>query len=299
MTLTRLAGSRVAVVGLGLIGGSMGSALRREGVWVQGYDTDEAASDEAARLGLIDGRSRTLSSVLDGIDAVLLCTPVSTVLNLLPAVDRMTDPSALILDTGSVKAAVLKVMDALPGGARAVGGHPLAGKETSGPGAADPDLFRGRPFVLSPSPSTSPDSVGRAVELATAVGAIPRVMEARRHDEVLSRTSHLPQVLATALALGISQEDACYAGPGLRDMTRLAGSDPTMWRDILVLNGPRVVAEADRYIVRLQGLVAMIAASDAEGIERLLADGQLAGHALHGVPRPSAATPKPSVEYPA
>lgn len=291
MTLTRLAGSRVAVIGLGLIGGSMGLALRREGVWVQGYDTDEAASDEAARLGLIDGRSRTLSSALDGIDVVLLCTPVSSVLNLLPAVDRMTDPSALILDTGSVKAAVLEVMDALPGGARAVGGHPLAGKEESGPAAADPDLFRGRPFVLSPSSTTSPDTLGRAVELAGAVGAFPRVMEAQRHDEVLSRTSHLPQILATALALCVSPEDARYAGAGLRDMTRLAGSDPTMWRDILLLNGPCVVAEANRYIARLQELVAAIAAGDAQSIERLLEDGQQARHALHGAPKPSAGRP--------
>jgi prephenate dehydrogenase len=257
---------RVAVIGLGLIGGSLAGALRREGVWVQGYDVCQAVTDEASALGLIDSYANTLPGVLDGIDAVLLCTPAAATLTLLPAVDRMTPPSTLILDTGSVKAAVLDVMEALPGGARAIGGHPLAGRETSGPAAADPDLFRGRPS-----------------ELATAVGAIPRIMDAQQHDEVLARTSHLPQLLATALALCVADGDAACAGPALRDMTRLAGSDPIMWRDIVLLNAPRVVTEANRYIARLQGMVAAIAAGDIQEIERFLASGQQAGRALSGV----------------
>lgn len=274
---------RVAVVGLGLIGGSLAAASRRAGAWVQGYDSNGDVGHEAERLGLIDSRSDSLSSVLDGVDLVLLCVPVPAVLNLLPAVDRMTASSALILDTGSVKSAVLDVMEALPGAARAIGGHPLAGKETSGPAAANPDLFRGLPFVLSSSSLTSAETLDRAVEFVAAVGAIPRLMEADRHDEVLARTSHLPQVLASALALCVSGDDAGYAGPGLRDMTRLAGSDPAMWRDILLLNGPRVVTEATGYIARLQDLVTAIAAADGPGIERLLAAGQQSRRALYGV----------------
>jgi prephenate dehydrogenase len=274
---------RVAVIGLGLIGGSLAGALRREGVWVQGYDACQAVTDEASALGLVDSYAATLPEILDGIDAVLLCTPVAASLNLLPAVDRMTPPSTLILDTGSVKAAVLDVMEALPGGARAIGGHPLAGRETSGPAAADPDLFRGRPFVLAPSSVTSDETVNRASELAVAVGAIPRIMDAQQHDEVLARTSHLPQLLATALALCVADGDAACSGPALRDMTRLAGSDPIMWRDIFLLNAPGVVTEANQYIARLQGMVAAIAAGDIQEIERFLASGQQAGRALSGV----------------
>lgn len=274
---------RVAVVGLGLIGGSLAAACRHAGAWVQGYDSDEAVGHQAAGLGLIDARRDTLSAVVAGVDAVVLCVPVSAVLDLLPAVDRMTRQDTLVLDVGSVKAAVLDVMEALPGGANMLGGHPLTGKEVSGPAAADPDLFRGHPFVLSPSSLTSLDTLERGVKFVEVLGATPRIIDARWHDEVLARTSHLPQILATALALCVSEEDATYAGPGLRDMTRLAGSDPTMWRDILLLNGPRVVTEANGYIARLQELVSAIAARDVPEIERLLADGQQTGRALQGV----------------
>lgn len=273
---------RATVVGLGLIGGSLGAALRDAGVRVRGFDVDPSASSTAERRGLIDERSDDLGAAVAGADAVVLCTPVSATLELLPNVDRLTPLSAIILDAGSVKVPVVERLETLPGAARAVGGHPLAGKETSGPEAAEPGLFRGRSFILAPSSRTTSPTLRRASELVSILGAIPRVMPANTHDAVLARTSHLPQLLATVLALDVREDDRPYIGPGLRDMTRLAGSDPVMWRDILLFNSANVVDEANIYIARLQEIVAAVQAGDAQQVEHVLAAGQRAGRALRG-----------------
>jgi len=271
---------RVAVVGLGLIGGSMGAALRRQGRYVLGFDSDPAASELALRRGLVDALGGDLEAALDGVEAVILAVPVLASLDLVRRVDALAASGVLIVDTGSVKRPVVEVMELLPGAARALGGHPLAGKEESGPAAAAPDLFDGRPFFLVPSARTSRETVDRAEQLVRAVGARPVRMGAAEHDRLLARTSHLPQLVSTALAICQEGVEARLAGPGLRDMTRLARSDVRMWRDIFVSNRDNVAEAAHHFLRELEGMIGVVEAADEAALGLALERGRGAARRL-------------------
>jgi prephenate dehydrogenase len=271
---------RVAIVGLGLIGGSIGAALRRTGARVHGFDTSPQTRDLAVELGLIDQAHDSLPAALDGAQVVILAVPVQAIVDLLPTVDAVSKSDALILDTGSVKRPVVEVMATLAWSDRAIGGHPIAGRERSGPEAADPELFRGRPFVLTPSVHTSALTRARAERLARSLGALPGVLSAEEHDHTLARTSHLPQLLSTALALFTKPGDELLSGSGLRDMTRLAASDTIMWRDILLTNGDNVVRAAREYIDQFEYLVGMVDGGDPADLELTLDQGRMAADSL-------------------
>jgi len=274
---------RVAIVGLGLVGGSIAGALRRRGSHILGIDRDPAARRVAADRGLIDRGSASLQKLPPDIEAVILAVPVLSILQLLETVDALAPPDALLIDTGSVKAPVVELMAKLPGAGRAVGGHPIAGKAESGAAAADPDLFCHRPFVIVPSDRTDAAAMDAARLLIGALDAIPEVMDAASHDEVLARTSHLPQMVASALALSLDPGDERVAGPGLRDMTRLAGSDVRVWRDIFLANRHNVKAAADNFIGQLEELVRVVGDGEAEHIETLMEQGREASTVLREV----------------
>lgn len=270
----------VGIVGLGLIGGSMGLALRGKGILVRGLDVSPAHRQIARNLGIVDEAVETLTELTRQVDVVILAVPVKAILQLLPQVARAAPSDALILDTGSVKAPVSRMMATLPGSGRCAGGHPIAGRERSGPDAADADLFRGRAFVLTPHVGSEPRFVERARQLVETLGALPILLDASRHDDIVSRTSHLPQLLSTALALSLVPADLQLSGSGLKDMTRLARSDPGMWRDILVLNRANVVPAIRQYITLLEGFLQSIELGEASKIEARLRD---AAHACHCV----------------
>jgi prephenate dehydrogenase len=265
---------RVAIVGLGLVGGSIAGALRRGGSHVLGIDRDRGALQVAADRGLIDRGSDALQELQPDMQVVILAVPVLSILQLLETVDALAPPEALLIDTGSVKAPVVELMAKLPGARRAVGGHPIAGKAESGAAAADPDLFCRRPFVIVPSDRTDSAALDAARLLIGALDAIPEVMEADAHDRVLARTSHLPQMVASALALSLDPGDERVAGPGLRDMTRLAGSDVRVWRDIFLANRHNVMAAADVFIGQLEQLVRVVGDGEAERIETVMERGR-------------------------
>jgi prephenate dehydrogenase len=274
---------RVAIVGLGLVGGSIASALRRQGCHVLGIDRDRSAVGVASDRGLIDRGSTALEELPPNIQAVILAVPVLSILQLLEKVDALAPPGALLIDTGSVKAPVVEVMVRLPGARRAVGGHPIAGKAESGAGAADPALFRRRPFVIVPSDQTDSAAMDAARLLIGLLDAIPEVMDAATHDRVLARTSHLPQMVASALALSLDPGDERVAGPGLQDMTRLAGSDVKVWRDIFLANRQNVLAAADVFIGQLEHLVRVVGDGEAERIESAMEQGRTASALLREV----------------
>lgn len=265
----------VGIVGLGLIGGSLGGALRRQGVTVTGFDAREDACRIAQERGLIDATASTIEGVA-GQDLVMLAMPVSAIVDLLPVVDASTGGETIIMDAGSVKRPVIEIMQALEHASRAIGGHPLAGKERVGAVHADADLFTGRPFILTPSVETSESTINRARELAVAIGARPLLMDPEEHDRVVARTSHLPQLLSTVLALQTGGDAQGIFGPGLTSMTRLAGSDPAMWREILLMNRDHVSAAARELIDQLQEVLRMIESGDARGIEKTLQAGRIA-----------------------
>jgi prephenate dehydrogenase len=260
----------VAVIGLGLIGGSIAASLRRQGASVRGWDRSGSAATIAERRGLVDQIAGNIRAAVNGAGAVILATPVGAIIELLPDVDRAAPDDALILDTGSVKAAVVDVMASLPGAHRAVGGHPLAGSERSGPEAADPDLLRGQPFILCPSDKTGEPALAAARSLISALGMHPVSLPADKHDRILARTSHLPQFLATALALTLRAGDRELGGSALRDMTRLAASDPTMWRDIASTNRTFILDAIGRYQTALTEIAALISAGDLSGLDTVM-----------------------------
>lgn len=247
---------KLTLVGCGLIGGSLGAAVRTAGFTgrVIGCDRPEVL-DKALRLGAIDEAAPSLESGLADADVVVLATPISAILSLLPVAARHAPGSALITDTGSTKAEIARVAQTLWGstaGERCLPGHPISGKERSGVEQADPYLFRGSRWVFTPiAENSSASNAGTPclsvrqqewIEIIGRIGAEPLWMRPEEHDHALAFTSHLPQLLSTALANTVLTERRTDSAPywphggGLRDMTRLAKSDPLVWRDILASN---------------------------------------------------------------
>lgn len=276
---------RVAVIGLGLIGGSLAAALRRSGCRVHGFDVSSATVRRAVERELVDEGHQSLASAVGGTNIVLLAAPVSAIVALLPEVETHSPDDALILDTGSVKQPVVEAMTRLRAPNRAVGGHPLAGKEISGPDAAAATLFEDHTFVLTPSALTSEGALSRAARLVRSLGSRPVLISPEVHDRVLARTSHLPQLASTALAISLQEGDVRLAGPALADMTRLARSDESMWRDILLSNRENVLAALDDYRDRLDDLAATVRARDGAGLARLFGRGREAAADLVGSAR--------------
>ncbi|HEX8361564.1 MAG TPA: prephenate dehydrogenase/arogenate dehydrogenase family protein [Longimicrobium sp.] len=262
---------RAAVIGLGLIGGSVARDLAARGVHVLGFDRDPATVAEALRDG---GIHEALTADPDA-DLVIVAVPVSAA----PAVLRSLGPrlraAPLITDVGSTKQSIIRAAEDAGIGARFVGSHPLAGDHRSGWSASRGGLFDGARVFLSPAPSTAADTLKAAHALWRDLGAHTEVMDAAEHDRRLASISHLPQALATALASllaaqGIGRADL---GPGARDMTRLAGSSPEMWAAIAADNAHYLSAAVGAMEERLGELKDALARRDAEWLRRYFADG--------------------------
>lgn len=263
--------TRAAILGLGLMGGSLGLALRSGGIaaHVVGYDATAGVAERARERGAVDEAVASVGSAVTGADVVVLATPVLAERELLRALASHVGPDALVTDLGSAKARVVAwAAELLTDPSRFIGGHPMAGSERSGIDAADGDLFRGAVWCLTPSDDTRPDALARLEEMIGRLGATPQVFDAERHDRLVAGASHLPLVVAAALvrALGTSadwDELGRLAAGGFRDTTRLASGDTTMARDICLSNGPAVVGWLDAYIGELARLRDRIAAGDA------------------------------------
>jgi prephenate dehydrogenase len=248
---------RITIVGVGLIGGSLGLAIKRTfpSTVIVGVDKP-AVLKSAHKKGAIDHSERNLRNSVSSTDLVVLCTPVSTILKQMSRIARYCSPGAVVTDTGSVKSAILKKAKREFAG-NFIGGHPMAGKERSGIAGAEPGLFRHAAWVLSPAPDTKESQIHRLRSFLKAIGARVVVMDAGKHDVAVSILSHVPQLLSVALmnTAGIrARKSLRMSGGGFRDMTRLAASEPAMWRDILSFNKSEVrrslrllTAELQRY----------------------------------------------------
>ncbi|MFQ5745708.1 MAG: chorismate mutase [Gemmatimonadota bacterium] len=250
------------VVGLGLIGGSVALAVRRSGLFadVRGWDLDPEARKLAVRAGAISADESDLAPALERAEVVLLALPVTAALDWVEEVGPSLRDGTVLVDVASTKRSLIGAMDALPPHVEAVGAHPMAGSELSGMGAARPDLFFGSTWALVASRRTG-DRAREAVRaILGAVGAEPFWTEAERHDRATAATSHLPYLLAAALArhvgdFGDEEAALALAGPGLRDMTRLAASRPQVMADILRTNWAYVRDEVRRFQEGLGGFV--------------------------------------------
>jgi prephenate dehydrogenase len=241
----------VAIVGVGLIGASFGLALRKAGFTgaIVGVSSRRSI-DAATKRGAIDSGA-TLEQAAAQADLIFLSQPISGILETLKYLDPLVTPGALVTDAGSTKATICETAAAHLRRATFVGGHPMAGKEQRGADAADADLFRGRPWILTNS--TTPEFHAWLEK----IGAQIRILDAATHDRLVAWSSHLPQLASTALAAAIQNQQpgaTAVAGPGLLDMTRLALSSYDLWRDILDTNQTEVAAALDAYIAKLQTL---------------------------------------------
>lgn len=279
---------RVAIVGVGLIGGSLALDCRAAALWgsVVGIGRTRANLDLALARQLIDEASQEVAAAA-GAELVILATPVGSLVAVAAALAPHLRPGCLVTDVGSVKGGIVEAVAALlPEGVDFVGSHPIAGSEQQGAGAAREGLFRGAPCVVCPPAGARPAAVERTRALWAAVGARVEVMEPLRHDRILAAISHLPHLVAYALA-GAALEvegEACgrLAGSGLHDTTRIARSSPELWRDICLLNRDALLVALDRFEARLAAMRAAVSRGDGDALAAQLAAARAALEAIDG-----------------
>ncbi|MCI0777926.1 MAG: prephenate dehydrogenase/arogenate dehydrogenase family protein [Chloroflexi bacterium] len=295
---------RVAIIGLGLIGGSIGLALKRSklpDLEIVGHDAEYGVNKDARKLGAIDKEARHPAEAAEGSALIVIATPILQVKPALEAIAPALASGAVVTDTASTKRDVMSwAADCLPKDVSFVGGHPIAGKETSGIKAAEASLFEGRPWAMIPALDATEAAIRTAENFISATGAVPTLIDAEEHDSYLAAVSHLPLILATALFSVASRsqawpELAAFAGPGFRGMTRLASSNPSMSHDISLTNRENLLHWLDRYLEELKGLRNMIDSSEAqeELIERF-ATAQAARDAFMQAPPPKPGPERPS-----
>jgi prephenate dehydrogenase len=264
---------RLCVIGVGLIGGSLARALRQVGYCreVVGAGRDPQHLQRAVELGVIDRFATDLAQAVQGADMVLVAVPLGAMQAVFSAIRGQLAEDAVLTDAGSAKASVIAAAQAAFGALPAafVPGHPIAGTEQSGVAASFPELYRGRRVILTPTRVSTPDAIARVRAMWEAAGARVTEMDAEHHDEVLAATSHLPHVLAFTLVESLARlqdkrEIFEYAAGGFRDFTRIASSDPVMWRDICIANARAVQDMIERFVGDLQALDAAVAARDSD-----------------------------------
>ena len=270
---------RVALIGIGLIGSSLARVLRAKGLAgeIIGCARSKATRTTALELGLVDRMEARPDAAVEGADLVLLCTPVGSYGALAETIAPALKPGAIVSDVGSVKQLVLKeVAPVLPQGVHLVPGHPIAGTEHSGPTAGFAELFQDRWCILTPGPGTEPAAVEAVKALWQACGSMVEVMDAEHHDKVLAVTSHVPHLIAytivgTATDLEHSEhgEVVKFSAGGFRDFTRIAASDPVMWRDIFLNNRAAVLEVLQRFSEDITTLQRAIRWGQGEVLEDL------------------------------
>lgn len=270
---------QLGLIGCGLMGGSFALALKRAGLVkrVVGYSKSPSTTERARQLGVIDVEAPSALLAVSGADIVLIAVPVAATEATFKAIRHLVTPQMLIMDVGSTK------RDVIDAGRRAlrdhigsfVPAHPIAGKEVSGVEHADPDLYAGKQVILTPIDRTQPVQLQRAVDVWSALGCRVQQMTPEAHDAAFASVSHLPHLLAFALMNSIASQPQgkdflSLAGPGFRDFTRIAASDPHVWRDILISNREELLAQSKIFQRHLQALELMIANGNGEALEGLI-----------------------------
>lgn len=270
MQADRPSNTRLALIGVGLIGGSIGLAARERGVAqeIVGFDVDAATLAAALERGALTEAAKSIEEAVAGSDVIVVACPVGQVAATAGAALRTAAPDAAVTDVGSTKRQMVAVID----DPRFVGGHPIAGAETAGVEHARADLFDGATWYLTPTERTAGVGLERLMRFISGLGARPRAIDAAAHDAMMAEVSHLPHVLAnvlvsqTARALERSGEHLPVMGPSFRDATRVAGANSDIWTDIYVSNGDALASEIDALIARLSEVRERFAAGDARAI---------------------------------
>lgn len=273
----------LVIVGVGLIGGSIGLAAKRRGLArrVRGVGRDAGKLQQAIDLGAIDEFSLDLSEGIRDADLAIFCTPVNRIPEQIKVAGAHASRSTILTDAGSTKTDIVRAAESdLPRHVPFVGGHPLAGSERKGPEHADPNLFTGRWTVLTPTEQTPSAAVEVVQSFWQALGARVRIMAPGDHDQALALTSHLPHLVASVLAGILPDPLRDLTATGFRDTTRVAGGDPDVWTPIFQQNRDAVLAALAQFVDRLDQFRHALDANEPAVIDRLLAQGKRIRDAL-------------------
>jgi prephenate dehydrogenase len=271
---------QLGLIGCGLMGGSFALALKRAGLVkrVVGYSKSPSTTERARQLGVIDVEAPSALLAVSGADIVLIAVPVSATEATFKAIKHLVTPQMLVMDVGSTKR---DVVDAARRALREqvgsfVPAHPIAGKEVAGVDHADPDLYSGKQIILTPLDRTHATQVQQAIDVWSALGCSVLKMTPESHDAAFAAVSHLPHLIAFALMNSIAgqgqgKDFLSLAGPGFRDFTRIAASDPQMWRDVLISNREELLTQSKLFQRNLQALELMISNGNVDALEELVA----------------------------
>ncbi|MDP2718335.1 MAG: prephenate dehydrogenase/arogenate dehydrogenase family protein [Dehalococcoidia bacterium] len=257
---------KVTIVGLGLIGGSLGLAIKKfiPDTHVTGYSRSPETVVRAKNIAAIDTAASDIKEAVNGAGLVIIATPILTVKDILEQIGPHLPAKCIVSDTASTKSEIMVwAKTILPSGISFVGGHPMAGKETSGIGGADADLFRNCVYCISPSPESDNEPVEYLKKIVTGIGAIPVIITPEKHDKLVAAISHLPFLISEALMSVCAGSDswnemAQFASSGFRDMTRLASGDPVMYRDICATNQKEINSRLDEFVKEIQKLKSLL-----------------------------------------
>ncbi|HHG91217.1 MAG TPA: prephenate/arogenate dehydrogenase family protein [Devosia sp.] len=270
---------KLALVGVGLIGSSIAQGVRNKGLagHVSVATRRAETLEEARKLNLADSYSQDAREAVADADLVILCTPVGAFEAVMKDIAPVLKPGAILTDAGSVKGHVVKTLGPLiPAGVHFVPGHPMAGTEHSGPGAGFPELFEGRWCILTPEAGTNKKAVERLSEFWGALGSDVELMDATHHDMVVAITSHVPHLVAYNIVgtaddmETVSKSEVIkFSAGGFRDFTRIAASDPVMWRDVFLTNREAVLEMLGRFLEDLSVLQRAVRTGDGDALEEL------------------------------
>jgi prephenate dehydrogenase len=271
--------NQLGVIGCGLMGGSFALALKRGGLVkrVIGYSKSPSTTERARKMGVIDDAAESALLAVSGSDIVLIAVPVAATETTFRAIRHLVDPGVLFMDVGSTKRDVVDAARRVlkERAARFVPAHPIAGKEAGGVQHADAALYQGRQVILTPLATTDPVLVQKATDVWSAIGCQVLKMTPENHDAAFAAVSHLPHLLAFAYFSAVARQPAgndylSLAGPGFRDFTRIAASDPAVWRDILVSNREEILKQSLRFRHTLDAIEHVIRSGNGEALEDLI-----------------------------
>ncbi len=268
---------KVAIIGVGLIGGSLAMVLREKGIadYIVGIGRGIKNLEAAKKAGVVDSYTQDAREGVKDADFIVVATPVCGIAKIVKEIVPYLKSGAIVTDVGSVKKSIVEEIDnILPEDISFVGGHPIAGTENAGAEAAFPTLFQSRRCILTPTKKTNKAALEKVKKLWEIAGSEVILMDADKHDKILAAVSHLPHVVAYSLVNTVSSikdfdEDIVkYSAGGFRDFTRIASSPPEMWRDICLLNKDAILDVVRRFQNTLKGLEEMIKDSDGDGLQR-------------------------------
>ena len=280
---------RMAVIGVGLIGGSLARVLRQQGEVdeIVGIGRTEPNLQRAVELGVIDRYSQDPCQGVLGADLVFLATPVCSIAAVLEKIAPYLAPGCVVTDGGSVKESVVAACEPImPAGTFFVGGHPIAGTEKSGVDASFATLFAGKRCIVTPTANTGETALRKVLRMWELAGSDVIQMDAHKHDRIVAAISHLPHMVAYSLVNAVDGYDRFdesilkYSAGGFRDFTRIASSDPAMWRDISLMNGPAIMEMMDFFTNYFGQLRALVESGDGAGLQKFFAESKRSRDAI-------------------